>query len=44
MKPAPRTAIILARLSDLRDDDELGIDGQVDQGGGPVAGRPLSRC
>jgi hypothetical protein len=28
MEPAPRIAIILARLSDLRDDDERGVDGQ----------------
>src|SRR5260221_14547130 len=32
MEPAPRNAIILARLSDLRDDDERGVDGQVSDG------------
>ncbi len=32
MQAAPRTAIILARLSDLRDDDERGVDGQVQDG------------
>ena len=32
MQPAPRNAIILARLSDLRDDDERGADGQVSDG------------
>ena len=32
MQPAPRNAIILARLSDLRDDDERGVDGQVRDG------------
>src|SRR5258708_2982605 len=29
MQPAPRNAIILARLSDLGDDDERGVDGQA---------------
>jgi hypothetical protein len=32
MEPAPRNAIVLARLSDLRDDDERGVDGQVQDG------------
>jgi hypothetical protein len=33
MEPAPRIAIILARLSDLRDDDERGVDGQRSSAG-----------
>src|SRR5260221_13177224 len=32
MEPAPRNAVVLARLSDLRDDDERGVDGQVTDG------------
>src|SRR5260221_11670492 len=32
MELGPRNAIILARLSDLRDDDERGVDGQVSDG------------
>jgi DNA invertase Pin-like site-specific DNA recombinase len=32
MEAAPGNAIILARLSDLRDDDERGIEGQVRDG------------
>jgi hypothetical protein len=32
MEPAPRNAIIQARFSDLRDDDELGVEGQVQDG------------
>ena len=28
MEPVPRYTIILARLSDLRDDDERGVGGQ----------------
>ncbi len=32
MEPAPRNANILARLSDLPDDDERGVDGQVRDG------------
>jgi hypothetical protein len=32
MEPAPRNAIILARLSGLRGDDERGIQGQVRDG------------
>jgi len=32
VEPAPRNAIILGRLSDLRDDDERGVEGQVQDG------------
>jgi len=32
VEPAPRNAVVLARLSDLRDDDERGVDGQVADG------------
>jgi hypothetical protein len=34
MESAPRTAIILARLSNLREDDERGVEGQVQDGCG----------
>jgi hypothetical protein len=34
MESAPRTAIILARLSKLREDDERGVEGQVQDGWG----------
>jgi hypothetical protein len=32
METAPRNAIILARLPDLRDDDERRVEGQVQDG------------
>ena len=38
MEPGPRNPSILASLSDLRDDDERGVEGQVSDGCG-YAGR-----